>query len=100
MPVSDLVPQIKLLVANAVAGLSYDKVSVILVPVAARTIVARNDRGDEFQARGRGDGLFVADWPTLSLGALAIALVAALAFAWWRQGPRVYQLDPTDAGKS
>jgi type III secretion protein J len=102
MPVSDLVPQIKLLVANGVAGLSYDKVSVILVPVAPRTIVARNDRGDEFQAqaRGRGDGLFVADWPTLSLGALAIALVGALAFAWRRQGPRVYQLDPTDAGKS
>jgi type III secretion protein J len=100
MPVSDLVPQIKLLVANGVAGLSYDKVSVILVPVAARAIVARNDRGDEFQVRGRGDGLFVADWPTVSLGALAIALVGALAFAWWRQGPRVYQLDPTDAGKS
>jgi type III secretion protein J len=102
MPVSDLVPQIKLLVANGVAGLSYDKVSVILVPVAARAIVARNDRGDEFQAqaRGRGDGFFVADWPTLSLGALAIALVGALAFAWWRQGPRVYQLDPTDAVKS
>ena len=32
---SDLVPQVKLLVANGVAGLSYDKVSVVLVPVEA-----------------------------------------------------------------
>ena len=30
---NDLIPQVKLLVANGVAGLSYDKVSVITVPV-------------------------------------------------------------------
>lgn len=102
VPLNDLVPQIKMLVANGAAGLSYDKVSVILVPVAGRGNVARNDRGGEFQAQalGHGEGLFVADWPILSLGVLAIALVGAAAFAWWRQGPRVYQLDPTDAVKS
>jgi type III secretion protein J len=32
-PVGNLVPQVKMLVANGVAGLSYDKVSVVLVPV-------------------------------------------------------------------
>jgi type III secretion protein J len=31
MPVGNLVPQVKMLVANGVAGLSYDKVSVVLV---------------------------------------------------------------------
>jgi type III secretion protein J len=31
---SDLVPQIKMLVADGIAGLSYDKVSVVLVPVS------------------------------------------------------------------
>src|SRR4029078_13117125 len=33
MPVGNLVPQVKMLVANGVTGLSYDKVSVVLVPV-------------------------------------------------------------------
>jgi type III secretion protein J len=32
-PVADLTPQIKMLVANGIAGLSYDKVSVAFVPV-------------------------------------------------------------------
>jgi type III secretion protein J len=102
MPMNDLVPQVKMLVANGVAGLSYDKVSVILVPVAVRAPVVRNDRGVEPGARawGRGNGLFVADWPLYSLAALALALVSALAFAWWRHRPRVYHLDPADVVKS
>lgn len=101
-PMNDLVPQVKMLVANGVAGLSYDKVSVILVPVVGRGSVAGNDRGAQVGARpwGRGDGLFVADWPLYSLVALAVALVGALAFVFWRHRPRVYQLHPTDVVKS
>jgi type III secretion protein J len=102
VPMNDLVPQVKMLVANGVAGLSYDKVSVILVPVAARGSVAANDREVEVGVRlwGRGDGLFVADWPLYSLVALAVALVGALAVVLWRHTPRVYQLHPTDVVKS
>ena len=35
-PLNELVPQVKMLVANGVAGLSYDKVSVVLIPVTVR----------------------------------------------------------------
>ena len=102
MPMNDLVPQVKMLVANGVAGLSYDKVSVVLVPVAVRASTVRNDRAVEPGARawGRGNGLFMADWPLYSLAALAMALVGTLVFAWWRHRPRVYQLDPADVVKS
>ena len=34
-PMDDILPQIKLLVANSIQGLSYDKVSVVLLPVTA-----------------------------------------------------------------
>jgi type III secretion protein J len=99
---NDLVPQVKMLVANGVAGLSYDKVSVILLPVPVRGPVVRNDGGVELGARtwGRGNGLFAADWPLYSLAALAMALLSALAFAWWRHRPRIYELDPADVVKS
>ena len=101
-PLNDLVPQVKMLVANGVAGLSYDKVSVVLVPVAVRASTVRNDRAVEPGARawGRGNGLFMADWPLYSLAALAMALVGTLVLAWWRHRPRVYQLDPADVVKS
>lgn len=37
-PLPALTPQIKALVANSIAGLSYDKVSVVLVPAAPRPV--------------------------------------------------------------
>jgi len=98
---NDLVPQVKMLVANGVAGLSYDKVSVILVPVATHAAVARSDRTDpEAGASRRGTGLFVANWPLYSLVILAMALIGALAFIYWHHRARVYELNPAGTVKS
>lgn len=101
-PINDLVPQVKMLVANGVAGLSYEKVSVILVPVAERTLVARNDREPEqgLLSWGRRSGLSRAEWPLYSLAILAAALFLALLVVSLRRRPRVYQVKSADVVKS
>jgi type III secretion protein J len=98
IPINDLVPQVKMLVANGIAGLSYEKVSVILVPVAERTPVARNDREPEQGLQAWG--LSLAEWPLYGLAALAAALFLALLMVSLRRRPRVYQINPADAVKS
>lgn len=45
VPMNSLIPQVKMLVANGVAGLSYDKVSVVLVPVMAPTDASEDVQG-------------------------------------------------------
>lgn len=96
-PMSELIPKIKELVQHSVPGLSsYNDVSVVLFPVPVQEAGTRNDRAVELGAlaRGRGDSLFVADWPLYSALALALTFVGALAFVMWRDRPRVYQLRP------
>jgi len=99
---SDLVPQVKMLVANGIAGLSYDKVSVILVAVAERAPAVRNNRdaGSGPPASSPRDALFVADWPLYGVAGLAIALVAGSVVMLLRRRPRVYQLKPDDVVQS
>jgi len=97
----DLVPQIKMLVANGVAGLSYDKVSVILVPVQAHDVLAVNDPPAAALPEGalRVEASFPTNWPFYGLAFLAVAL-GALGFVVWRQRQRVYPLRPPELVKS
>jgi type III secretion protein J len=67
---SSLVSQIKSLVANSVQGLTYDKVSVTLVPVP--------------HVSPPPAPLPTADWQIPAAGAVAVALL--LALAWWFRG--------------
>jgi type III secretion protein J len=101
-PLNDLVPQIKMLIANGVAGLSYDKVSVILVPVLERTPSVRNDREAEPDPRawGRRIGIYVADGPLYSLVAVAAMLFLALIVVLLRRRPRIYRLNAADVAES
>lgn len=78
--IGDLVPQVKMLVANGISGLSYEKVSVILVPVAEHAGAALPRDTSE-----RADGLphlrdvSVAGWTVFSL--VAVAALAVLGFS-------------------
>ena len=84
--VKDLVPQIKLLVANGVAGLSYDKVSVVLV--AAEVAPAPETQAPHMQNvlglwlyTGSAQELQLVAAGAASLLTLLLALIAWLA---WR----------------
>ncbi|MGI9510409.1 MAG: type III secretion system inner membrane ring lipoprotein SctJ [Geminicoccaceae bacterium] len=90
-PIDKLSPQIKILVANGIEGLVYDKVSVAMVPVIspARTETAKND----FTAVA---GLWVHDTSAararLTFYLMAALLLASIAgngylFRQWRLRP-------------
>jgi type III secretion protein J len=101
VPVNDLVPQVKMLVTNGVAGLSYDKVSVILVPVPERTPTVRNDQEADASALARRhDGIHMAGWPFYSLAAVAVTVSLALIVVLLRRRPRIYQLNAANVAKS
>lgn len=94
MAVGNLVPQVKMLVANGVAGLSYDKVSVVLVPVDAQ----KASQGQDFEMVSffgvwmQRDNLAQAMWMFFGLVALVVLLAGALGFVFFRQRGRVYAL--------
>jgi type III secretion protein J len=93
-PVGNLVPQVKMLVANGVAGLSYDKVSVVLVPVDSQKASQGPDMEmvSFFGVWMQRDNLAQAMWMFFGLFALVILLAGALAFVVFRQRGRVYAL--------
>lgn len=102
MRMDDLVPQIKMLVANGVAGLSYEKVSVILVPVQAHEALASADppAANSPEQMLRADASFPADWPFYGLALLIAALGGGLGLVLWRQRQRIYPLRPPELVKS
>jgi type III secretion protein J len=96
-PMSDVVPQVKMLVANGVAGLSYDKVSVILVAAPVRTPAVPDD--SEVASSFRNTP-FLAGWSLYGVVGLLIAIATAGVLMLLRQRPRVYELKPEDGVKS
>jgi len=92
--VANLVPQVKMLVANGVAGLSYDKVSVVLVPADAQKPTQGQDLEmvSFFGIWMQRENLALAMWLVFGLGALVVALAGALGFVLFRKSGRVYAL--------
>ena len=102
MPVGNLVPQVKMLVANGIAGLSYDKVSVVLVPVDMQ----KANQGQDLEMVSffglwmQRDNLAQAMWMFFGLVALVVLLAGALGFVLFRRRGRVYALGSSRPGSS
>jgi type III secretion protein J len=96
MSVENLVPQVKMLVANGIAGLTYDKVSVVLVPVETNERTENPDPGftSFMGAWVQRDSLPQIAWTFYILIAVIIAQAAALGTIVWRQRRRPYPLGP------
>ena len=101
-PVGNLVPQVKMLVANGVAGLSYDKVSVVLVPVDAQKPIQGQDLEmvSFFGMWIQRDNLTQAWIMFFGLVALVFLLAGALGFVLFRRSGRVYALGSSRASSA
>ena len=102
VPVGNLVPQVKMLVANGVAGLSYDKVSVVLVPVDSQKPSQGQDPAMvSFLALWmQGDNVAQGMWMFFGLVALVVLLAGGLGVVLFRRRGRVYALGSSRAGSS
>ena len=102
VPVGNLVPQVKMLVANGISGLSYDKVSVVLVPVDMQKA---NEGVDVELVSFLGmwvhrDNVAQMTWMLFGLVALIVGLAAGLGVVLYRRRRRVYALGPSSKGSS
>lgn len=93
-PIESLVPQVKMLVANGVAGLSYDKVSVVLVPVETREAAANPGLVSFYGLWLDRHSIARARWMLYGLLVLVLLLAGALATFFWRPDWLVYPLPP------
>ncbi|MCX2698468.1 type III secretion system inner membrane ring lipoprotein SctJ [Ochrobactrum chromiisoli] len=96
LAIDPLIPQIKTLVANGIAGLSYDKVSV--VPVAAPALRAHASEQPMTSFLGLWmleSSVSRAKWIFGGLAFLVVVLGGVLGILVWRQrGRRTYELEP------
>ena len=90
-PIDTLVPQVKMLVAHSIEGLSYDNVTIVLVPVAAPAVDPANDQ------MIRVAGLWVAK---SSADMASFLIYALLGLAGLGCGTATYLLWPRKAGAS
>ncbi|WP_245419781.1 type III secretion system inner membrane ring lipoprotein SctJ [Phyllobacterium salinisoli] len=102
LDINALIPQIKTLVANGIAGLTYEKVSV--VPVAAppsRLSAPAPAKLTPFLGVWMLDAsVSRAMWIFGGLVAIILALGGTLAFTFWRdRGRKTYQLEPISSNK-
>ena len=97
-PIGDLVPQVKMLIANGISGLSYDKVSVALFPVESHEAVESDDPGlvSFLGLWIHRESVTRAAYLFYGLLGIALVLAAALGFVLWRQRQQFYVL-PTAA---
>lgn len=90
---SDLVPQVKLLVANGVAGLTYDNVSVVLVPIQGQALETSEPAFASFLGLWlHPDSVARAKWIFFGFLVLLLGLVGGLGYEYWRQRRDVYSL--------
>jgi type III secretion protein J len=82
-----LLSQIKMLVANSIEGLSYDKVSVVFVPVDRET-VTESQTAVKTVATGRSARWAAFPWGVAVLTGLAGAMFTALGFVWFARRQR------------
>ncbi|WP_301006002.1 type III secretion system inner membrane ring lipoprotein SctJ [Mesorhizobium sp.] len=95
VPMNELIPQVKMLVAKGIAGLTYDNVSVTLIPVAATAPQPDSEAGfTTFLGLWlHPDSVAAAMWLFYGMGAAILALAARLAYLQWYRRPGVYALD-------
>jgi type III secretion protein J len=100
--VNELVPQVKMLVANGIAGLSYDKVSVVTVPVE-RTEAPAGNGAELVSLHGlwmHRDSARRAAWLLYGLIAAVLVLAGAVVALTLRQRQRIYPLQRVATAKT